>query len=712
MAIETGKIHPEEKDNHQIISLSDKIREKVSELVEDVNATIETRRQNLDRNWANLYMRRYQLEFRGTTFPWPGASDIVMPLIDMKIDQMKPAYAMLIDKINMKPMNSQALKNARNADLTYDWLLNHRMDGYKKSMLYVIDDMLMYGWGIAKITHNYELVKVKKTVTAQDLPERILRYRERFLLVKNETEQKQIIRELKEMPPQMALGQPMPVTMSQLRSALKADAELEFGLSRDEKEDEAALNSLTDLLMGKTRVAEITFLEEKHNEPVVSCIPPYDFIVPWQTLGLQSADWCVHRMYYSKNSLKATTLERDWSKKALQNIVEFGGQNRSFENEVEQSQNEREGMGAFMTDKKKRIDNIEIWEVYTNLYEESGRKIKVVMTLHPYTKEILKIRHLPFDHGKWPFVQFPFEANSIRFHSSRGIPEKLKDIDREMTAQHRAKINRMTIANAPTFKYRLGSKINPNSIHWTPGEFIPVLNMQDLEPVVIPNIDISFEREENILRIWADQYIGTMDAAASSALNFREPRSATEVAAIEGSVRSSMSVRGDIFMDSLKELHGMIWDVWINLGPRKFEAIVGSYAPRKYTRQEIQGDFDIVPVGKIGEYNSEAEAQKALNRLMIMLKIPPQMLGMQYEVNYGEAFIDWLEKDGLKSARAFIRERSPQEIQQMIQQTKMQAAGAAQRSDDAAQAEGIKEGLQMGLKTGGSGGGSSQGGGE
>lgn len=686
-----GKIHPLEKDESQIVELSVKIREWAEKLIDSVFKDIEDRK-SLESQWANDYDRRYQRLFRNTNFPWPDASDIVMPLIDTKIDQIKPVYANLIHAIDFKPMNEKAFQNAATVDLTYQWLLRQKMKDYTPNMLYILDDMLTYGWGIAKSSHRYETTLVKRTITFNELPARIRSFPNRFIVVGSEAEKTQLVEELAQLPEQELAQQQFPVTQKELNEALEAEVRNEFGLDPEEKEDKKAIKDLVKMMKSQKGEVEVSYLEETINEPYISAVPTYDFIVPFATMHIQDADRCTHRMFMSRDRLKEVSRNHKWRKEAVDNVIESESSGRAdHDNDVSQRKRFREGIGDLTHEDS--TDSIEVWEIYAKFYHDDGKVEKMVVTCNPNQKEFFRIKQLPFAHGKWPFVQFPFEPNDARFHSSRGIPRKIDDQDKEITVQHRAKLNRMLIANAPTFMYRMGGKINPNTIHWTPGEFIPVLSMNDLQPVQIPNLDISFEREENNLRTWVDGHLGTFDSAIVSQDNLSEARSATEIDAITAQARSALTVRGTIFQERLKELHGMNWDVWIHKGPREFEAIIGGRAPKIYTRKEIQGDFDIAPVGSIGEYNKQSEAEKARNRFLMSLQVDDAALGIGWELNRGVLLQDWLSKEDEKTARIALKQLTPKEIED--KQARITAAVDDQQQTDAT-IDGVTQGVQAG----------------
>ncbi len=64
------------------------------------------------------YNRRYGLLGRGTDYPWPGASDIVIPMSDITIDRVKPTILGLITNatpvVSFMPMKPDSVECSNN----------------------------------------------------------------------------------------------------------------------------------------------------------------------------------------------------------------------------------------------------------------------------------------------------------------------------------------------------------------------------------------------------------------------------------------------------------------------------------------------------------------------------------------------------------------------------------------------------------------------
>ena len=107
-------------------------------------------------------------------------------------------------------------------------------------------------------------------------------------MVGSEAEKQQLIDELSQLPENELQFQPFPVLQKELDEALAYEIRLEFGLDPEEKEDKKAFDKLLKMLKNQSGEVEVSYLEESMNEPYISAVPTYDFIVPFTTRHLQA----------------------------------------------------------------------------------------------------------------------------------------------------------------------------------------------------------------------------------------------------------------------------------------------------------------------------------------------------------------------------------------------------------------------------------------
>lgn len=222
----------------------------------------------------------------------------------------------------------------------------------------------------------------------------------------------------------------------------------------------------------------------------------------------------------------------------------------------------------------------------------------------------------------------------------------------------------------PTFTYRYASEFNPDNVQFIPGEMYPVLQQDDIQPLAVPDRTLNDEREENILLTWNERYLGGFDAL-SAQQNISEARTATEVQALQRSASEVLSYRAMIVQLGMKKIYRQIWALWNQWGPEETFIRVTRSRMEKLTKTEIQGQFDIVPVGTIETTDPVLEAQRALARLDVLTRMKQLegqgLLGTDFEIRLDEALRLFLEKDNAIDSELVMRERTEQE-KQLIQQ--------------------------------------------
>jgi hypothetical protein len=133
-----------------------------------------------------------------------------------------------------------------------------------------------------------------------------------------------------------------------------------------------------------------------------------------------------------------------------------------------------------------------------------------------------------------------------------------------------------------------------------------------------------------------------------------------------------------MFQKMMGEVYNEFFELWHQYGPQDaYVRVTGGDDPLKITREGMQGNFVFQPTGTIGEQDPALEAQKAQNRLFVLMQIAQNGLAEpQYELNLGEAVADYLEKDDIRLSKRIMRRRSPQEVQAIVQEQQRKAQAA------------------------------------
>jgi hypothetical protein len=684
------KLSPDEKVSPEIATDSGRITDWLKGLVKRVHEDFENRA-----NWVqareHFFARRYCLEGRNPSTPWVGSSNIVLPLIDKKIDELKPQYVNMIvaarPPVTCKAVRPQYQKKVRNVELLFDWLVHEGSPRFTHEMIMGDDDCLETGRAIVKTYWRYETRQAPGMLTSARLPGRL-----QPLIVSQRDEQHANQLFAQAGGPGGAAIVLTRREFDRMSDPIREVVKREFDLDEEEPRDRKAITGIMAWLRGGAK-GELKFESRDTvlNVPAIRAVSGLDFVVPENaTDDIEEHERFVEIMYLTSQQLRAATADQKLNKTAVDHLIQKrkkggesdnkgGGPSNWQRNMMEIREASREGTSGAGNN-----DLFEIWKCCTRLTEEAGgRDEKVIALIAADSPEApLKIKKHSRPSGNWGYSTYTFELNKRRWYAARGVPEKLDDIEAEITAQHRAKLNRMAIVTTPTIKYRPGKHINPNTMKFFPGQMWPTNDPHnDVMELQFAQLDPVFDSEVQFLRTFCESYLGGPDYGITGNSNLTESRTATEINSINSQARQSLSMRGLLKKLAYDQVWREFFDMWHTMGPDEvYIQVTGGDEPLRLTKEELQGQFLLQCTGTIGSSDPVMEAQKAQNRLALLAQIQNAgLLGMKYELDLGEAIRDWLEKDDIRLSKLVLRERSPQEIKQMQQEQQQAKAQQAQQ---------------------------------
>lgn len=665
---------------HPILDLAPEVRDsqrgkdflsKMRKSIEEDDGARQMWSQKLD----HYRRRRYAMEFRDPTYPWPGSSSIVLPLIDKKIDELKPQYVNLITAtkppVTCLAIDPDSQGKTRDVELWFEWLIKFGSPNFIEEFVLCVDDLLEQGFGLLKTIWHYETRDSPEFLRASKLPERL-----RKLIVTQKDNADEIF---------LAAGGRAPVITrkdfdsKELRPTIEKVVREEFDLDEDEPADEKAFSSIMSWLKsGAKDDLKFEHRDVVRNVPGIVAVRPQDLIVPENSpADVEGCERLTHAMFFSRVQIEQKARDGEWDEEAVKEILKAKKNRTSTGRRFSMTEVDealREGVSAV------EKEHYQIYETCCWYSRGEGKPSrKAVILWSPDSSEIpLKFYEYQRPSGKWPFHRAQFELNKNRWHSPRGIPEKVDDLEFEMTQQHRYKLNRATIATAPTFIFDPSSGINPSTWHWIPGQMMPARRPDLLRVLEMPQLDVVFEREEQILRTWVEEHIGGIDFGLSNPLSsLSEPRTATEINQISSKARQSLSLRGLLAQRMLNEVWNEMFDLQIAYGDDKMMIRTsGMQEPIQLTKEELQGKYVFQCTGTIGETDPQMEAQKSIALFQLLMQ-GKELVEPKYEIDLGAAFIDLLEKNDIRLSKKIVRQRTPQEIQMAMQKMQEQQAAMA-----------------------------------
>lgn len=262
----------------------------------------------------------------------------------------------------------------------------------------------------------------------------------------------------------------------------------------------------------KTAVREIDGIEQEFEVvtkqgAVADCVPDSRFLMPYAAKDPQSAPWCGEEHeatpyelmlqeqggLFKKGTFKE--LEMYFSESSLGTTAQESG--RKFTRHQEELEN-RTSIWP------KTLDWVEIWLAFD--VDKGGKHKEIVVHYHRGSRTIMSVRYNWHHDLRRPYrtnVYFPIE------HRWRGIGicKKNEQFQREVTTQHRQRLDNATLANIRMIKISKLSQYGPNEPVF-PGKMWFVDDMDHIETLQLGEIYPSAYNNEQATLLYSQQRTG------------------------------------------------------------------------------------------------------------------------------------------------------------------------------------------------------------
>lgn len=541
--------------------------------------------------WADKQARINRIRMRikkPKVYPFVGASNLRMPTAEIKIKKLKSAIYNTIFGIRpilqVIPGPSGNFDTALKIEKWMDHLLMDKMKITEQSII-IIDQTLEAGMYLAKPYWKLEINTRHEEWSLKDLDIEEVMY-----LTDGNTGVDEVVSYLID----------------------------KFSVDLNDKvidENMLALEEAAVAILSAKEKVKFTVSDVLINQPDIALISPNKVYVS-TTAGVnpQKVSSICHEYEMDFDEMQRCAEYKGWNIENVNGVKEyFGVDTRDLKL---RQLDEYEGIN--------RLNNsgnlVRVWEWYGwQDIDGDGKKEKVCVTVAPEFKKVMRRIGLPFDHGKWPFVKFYYELTNDRWYAHRGIVEIAEDLIKEVDLQHNMKIDYQSANINPIKVYRAGM-VNPNLLNGAPNQAIPVRGGQPLTDTLAvlnqhnPNIEFSYEREEQILLSRVEELIGQIDYTLQSQINRRQPRTLGEVEMQQQSANTVFALDSGMFRNSFTELFQMVWELWCQYGNDQEEFMYfgeNGWEKIRLTKEEVQGNYRFMVRGNDQNTNPNTKIMKA-----------------------------------------------------------------------------------------------------
>ena len=476
------------------------------------------------------FKKHSNLSQTGDVFPWDGASDQEIRMVD---NQINKCVAMVMNAVRQAhivatPVESGDIERANVISMFLRWLINTKMEEFYDQLELGLNHFFEKGLMCHYVWYDSQDLKQQQTIRLDEIAQAL---------------------------PEIAEAIQDGSMDNELSSAIKD----QFNVSKAK-----AKGMLRELRNDGTTTIPVT--RQVINRPRLKALAPdEDVFWPNYTIDPQEAPYVFHVLHMTPEQLRAKIASEGWNEEFVEKAMELA-QNTQRDDTL---YNVRQMDEAIRDDD----ETIRIVYCYQRLLDEDDIPGIYCTILHPDVPDLYaKHELLDYAHGKYPFVITKYEQTSKRLYSSRSIPELGEPLQQVMKIETDSMIDRQSLATLPPLEHPLG---RPPS-KWGPGVRVPYRTPGEIRWADTPRFDGGNVEVRRYIQEMFDKYFG----------NF-----APGVDQVE-SQNKQQAVINKVFTH-LKYVFDQVWTLYQQYGPdAEFFRVTGMQDVQKFNKGRANERFD------------------------------------------------------------------------------------------------------------------------
>ena len=398
----------------------------------------------------------------GEVFPWPGASDQEIRMVD---NQINKCVAMSLNAVRQAhivatPVESSDIARANVISMFVRWLVNTKMDDFYDQVELGLNHLFEKGMMVHYVYYESQDQKQQQAIKLDEIAMAL---------------------------PQIAEA----IQDGSMDEELSAAMSEQFGVSKTKSR-----GMLKELRKdGETTVPVV---RRVINRPRIKALAPdEDIFWPNYTIDPQEAPYVFHVLNMTPEQIRSKIASEGWDKEFVDKAIENAtvGENDVYTHNLS------------LEDEILRDDDetIRIVYCYQRLLDEDnipGIYCTVFCNEVPdlYAKHTL----MDYAHGGYPFVVSTFEKTSKRLYASRSVPEVGEAFQQVVKVETDASIDRQSLATVPPLEHPLGRC----PTRYGPGVRIPYRTPGEVRFADTPRFDAGSIEVRRLMQESFDRYFG------------------------------------------------------------------------------------------------------------------------------------------------------------------------------------------------------------
>jgi len=476
------------------------------------------------------FKKHSNLSSTGDVFPWDGASDQEIRMVD---NQINKCVAMVMNAVRQAhivatPVESGDIERANVISMFLRWLINTKMEEFYDQLELGLNHFFEKGLMCHYVWYDSQDLKQQQTIRLDEIAQAL---------------------------PQIAEVIQDGSMDEELSAALKE----QFNVSKSK-----AKAMLRELRKEGTTTVPVT--RQVINRPRLKALAPdEDVFWPNYTIDPQEAPYVFHVLHMTPEQLRAKIASEGWDEEFVEKAMELS----------QYTQRDDTLYNVRQMDEVIRDDDetIRIVYCYQRLLDEDDIPGIYCTIMHPDVPDLYaKHELLDYAHGKYPFVITKYEQTSKRLYSSRSIPELGEPLQQVMKIETDSMIDRQSLATLPPLEHPLGRP----PTKWGPGVRVPYRTPGEIRWADTPRFDGGNVEVRRYIQEMFDKYFG----------NF-----APGVDQVE-SQNKQQAVINKVFTH-LKYVFDQVWTLYQQYGPDvEFFRVTGMQDVQKFNKGRANERFD------------------------------------------------------------------------------------------------------------------------
>ena len=476
-------------------------------------------------------------------FPWNGASDLRVPVVDEVVGWCVAMDVTALAKANLRamPVGMDDLKAAAIVSNFMRWLVLSQIEEYAEQAELLSQYRHERGLGVLKVYWASGEQKVLRTLRLE---------------------------ELAQMSPDVAQS----IQGGQLDPQLAELMVSVFGQGKVTISKKKARTMVRELReKGETTIPQVVGVMSR---PCIKALAPgEDIFFPTNTRDLQTASAIYERVYFTPATLRSVAAAEGWDEEYADYVAEHcvskGGQDDLANVEYRYKTDRMSGSETGVRD-----GLVEIVYAYQRRSDEDGvlglyQTVFCPQAGGEYGEMAAKHGILPITSGKYPYVPFKREVLSPCLLDSRGVPETTKGWQEAIKVEVDGRIDAASMATLPPRFHPPGREATV----WGPGQSVPQRRPGEYGYLPVPPFpNASVE----------------VQAALTKLVRSFHGRPTDALDGPEASVKQQKVVND--YLRPWQTAFRMIWELYQQYGPdEEFFRVIG--APQEKAQQFTKGQY-------------------------------------------------------------------------------------------------------------------------